>query len=107
MDNNKVQLNTQMAIVVLGIANYGLKEGKVFPGMMLVITDKHGFAVINEADLFFGSEGYAPRNATELRGNITIAKPMIAGETYHLKMYVWDKVKPENELNAETDIIVR
>ncbi|MDO6432685.1 hypothetical protein Q4E93_18915 [Flavitalea sp. BT771] len=107
MDNNKVQLNTQMAIVALGIANYGLKEEKVFPGMMIVVTDKHGSEVLKGTDLFLGTEGYTPANATELRGTITIAKPMIAGETYHLKMHVWDKVKPENVLDAETDIVVQ
>jgi len=31
MGDNKVQLNTQMAIAVLGLENYGLKEGKAFP----------------------------------------------------------------------------
>jgi len=75
--------------------------------MMMVITDQQGVAVINEADLFSSNEGYPPESATELRGNITIAKPMLAGETYHVKIHVWDKAKAGNELTAEVDIIVR
>jgi len=107
MTSNKVQLNTKMAIVALGIANYGLKDGKVFPGMMLVVTDEKGIPVLNAADLFEGIQGAPPASATELRGNITIATPMVSGKTYHLKVRIWDKVKAGNELNAETDLVVQ
>jgi predicted small secreted protein len=107
MTDNKVHLNTRIAIVALGINNYGLKDGMVFPGMMLLVTDKKGTPVLNAADLFAGDQGYPPANATELRGDITIARPMAAGETYHVKMRVWDKVKADNELNIEADLVVQ
>jgi len=107
MTDNKVQLNTRIAIVALGINNYGLKDGKVFPGMMLLVTDKKGAPVLNAADLFAGNQGYPPANATELRGDITIARPMVAGETYHVKVHIWDKVKADNELNIEADLVVQ
>ncbi|MEO6850328.1 MAG: hypothetical protein ABI166_06845 [Mucilaginibacter sp.] len=107
MTSNKVQLNTKMAIAALGITNYGLKDGKVYPGMMLLITDSKGAKVLSSIDLFEGTQGYPPANATELRGDITVATPMVAGQTYHLKARIWDKVQAGNELNAETDLIVQ
>jgi len=107
MTDNKVQLNTKMAIVAVGINNYALKDGKAFPGMMLLVTDKKGTPVINAPDLFEGDQGHPPAAATELRGAITVAQPMIAGETYHVKMRVWDKVKTDNEINIETDLVVQ
>ena len=107
MTDNRVQLNTRIAIAAIGINNYGLKDGKVFPGMMLLVTDKKGTPVLNAADLFAGDQGYPPANATELRGDITIARPMVAGETYHVKMRVWDKVKADNEINIEADLVVQ
>lgn len=107
MTDNKVQLNTQIAIVALGLNNYGIKDGKVFPGMMLLVTDKNGTPVLNAADLFAGDQGYPPANATELRGDITIARPMVTGETYHIKVHIWDKVKADNELNIEADLVVQ
>jgi predicted small secreted protein len=107
MTDNKVQLNTRIAIAAIGINNYGLKDGKVFPGMMLLVTDKKGTPVLNAADLFAGDQGYPPANATELRGDITVARPMAAGETYHVKMRVWDKVKADNEINIEADLVVQ
>jgi predicted small secreted protein len=107
MTDNKVQLNTQIAIIALGLNNYGLKDGKVFPGMMLSVTDKKGTAVLKADDLFAGDQGHPPAQATELRGSITVAKPMAAGETYHVKVRIWDKVKADNELIAETDLVVQ
>ena len=107
MTDNKVQLNTQIAIVALGVNNYGLKDGKVFPGMMLLVTDKTGNPVLKADDLFAGDQGYPPASATQLRGDLTIARPMAAGQTYHVKLRIWDKVNTDNELNAETDLVVQ
>ena len=107
MINNDVQLNTQIAIVAQGLVNYVLKDDKAFPGLMLSVTDKQGKAIIDEADLFAGTEGYSATDAGVLRGTITVGDPMKAGETYHVKMRVWDKNKIENELVAEVDIEVK
>lgn len=107
MSNNEVLLGTQVAIVVQGLTNYTLKDDKAFPGMMLSVTDKQGIAVINEADLFAEGEGYSATDAAILRGTVTVGDPMVAGETYHVKMRIWDKIKPENELTAEVDLVVK
>lgn len=107
MSNNEVQLNSQVAIVAQGLVNYVLKDDKAFPGLMLVVTDKQGGAVIDEADLFAGTAGYSAVDAAVVRGTVTIGTPMKAGETYHVKMRVWDKNKPENELTAEVDLDVK
>ncbi len=107
MSSNEVQLSTQVAIVVQGLANYELKDDKAFPGLMLSVTDKQGSAIINEADLFAESAGYPAADAAILRGTVTVGDPMKAGETYHVKMRIWDKNKPENELTAEVDVVVK
>lgn len=108
MGSNEVVLNSEIAVLVEGLANYELKDEKAFPGMMMTVTDKEGVAVISEADLFAGGkEGYPAVDAAVLRGTITIGNPMVSGETYHAKIRVWDKVKPENELTAEVDLKVK
>lgn len=105
--DNKVTLNSKVDISVEGLTNYTLKDNKAFPGLMLVVTDKQGNAVINEADLFSGSEGYSTEDASFIRGTVTVGTPMKSGETYHVKMRVWDKNKPETELTAEVDLAVQ
>jgi hypothetical protein len=108
MGNNEVVLNTQVAVVVEGLTNYELKDDRAFPGMSMTVTDKAGVAVISEADLFAeGKDGYPAVDAAVLRGTITIGNPMVSGETYHAKIRIWDKVKPENELTAEVDLKVK
>lgn len=107
MNNNEVPFNSKVAIVVQGLSNYELKDGKAFPGLMITLTDKTGSAILDEPDLFSGSEGYSVADAAILRGSVTVADPMKSGETYHMKMHVWDKTKPENELTAEVDILVK
>jgi hypothetical protein len=105
--DNEVALNTQVAIVAQWLTNYELKDGKAFPGLELVVKDKQGNAVINEADLFSQSDGYTPEDASAIRGTITIGTPMESGQSYDVTMRVWDKNKPENELTATMEIVVK
>ena len=107
MTDNKVNLNTSIAITALGLNNYGLKDGMVFPGMMLLVTDKKGTPILKADDLFAGDQGHPPAAASELRGDITIARPMVTGETYHVKVHIWDKVKADNVLNIDADLVVQ
>jgi len=106
LSSNKIPLNSQIAIVVQGIGNYVLKDDKAFPGLSLTVTDSKKAAVLDNADLFAGTEGYSTTDASVLRGTVTVAQPMKAGETYHIKMRIWDKNKTESEIIAEVDIEV-
>ena len=104
--DNKVPLNTTVAIVVEGIENYEVKDGMAYPGLMLTVTDDNGNAVLDEQDLLADYKGVSPADAAILRGTITAGNPMRSGETYHVTMRVWDKNKFENEIVAEVDIDV-
>lgn len=106
LNTNEVNLNTKVAIVAQGLGNYTLKDDKAYPGLALSVTGKGGEVIINEADLFADTDGYSAVDASVLRGTITVGNPMKAGETYQVKMRVWDKNKPESELTAEVDLVV-
>lgn len=107
MNNNEVEFGTKVAIVVQGLTNYVIKDDKAFPGLMLTVTDNNGTSILNEADLFADNDGYSATDAAILRGAVTVGEPMKSGETYHMQMRVWDKSKPENELTADVDIVVK
>ena len=104
--DNKVPMNSTIAIVLEGIGNYELKDGKAYPGLMLTVVDKDGKAVLDEPDLLASYDGFPPSDAAILKGTVTVGNPMRSGETYHVKMRVWDKNKFENEIIAEVDIEV-
>jgi len=105
--DNKVDLNSKVAIIVEGLRNYTLKDDKASPGLMLSVTDKDGKFIINEADLFAGGEGYTPEQASVMRGTVTVANPMKSGEKYMISMKIWDKNKPESEFTANVEIEVK
>lgn len=105
--DNKVPLNSTVAIVVEGIDHYVLKDGRAFPGLMLTVTDKDGKPVLDEQDLLLKQDGFPVTDASVLKGTVTVGNPMRSGETYHVKMRIWDKNKFENEITAEVDIDVQ
>jgi hypothetical protein len=104
---NEVPINSEVSIVVQGVENYALKDGKAFPGLSLNVMDSKGSAVLDEQDLFDGTEGYPAADAAILRGTVTVGAPMKSGETYHVQMRIWDKNKTDNVINAEVDIKVK
>lgn len=106
LNSNKVTVGTKVAIVIEGIENYELIDGKAFPGLSISVTDEQGNAVLSNDDLFDGGEGYTPADASVLRGTVTVGDPMIAGQTYHVKLHAWDKNKNESTITAEIDIVV-
>lgn len=107
LTSTQVPLDSRFSIVMQGIANYELKDAKAFPGLSMQVTDKQGNAIINEADLFGGSEGYSEQDASVLRATVTVGSPMQSGETYHCKVRVFDKNKAESEIVCELDFSVK
>jgi hypothetical protein len=105
--SNEVELNSQVAIVVQGIQHYTLVDQKAYPGMSLYVTDKNSNQLIGERDMFESNIGYSAEDASALRGTITIGEPMVAGETYHAELKIWDKHKPENIITVEVDLQVK
>jgi hypothetical protein len=106
IDKDRVPFNKEVDIVLAEVENWVLKDGKAFPGLMITVTNPHGIAVIDEADLLKNENGYSPEDARMLRGKVRVGDPMKRGETYHVKMRVWDHNKPENEIITEADFMI-
>lgn len=106
MSNNIVKRSTEVAIVAKGLGNFSLKDEKAYPGLTLSVTNKEGVVILHEVDFLAGNDGYTPADASVIRGTITIGDPMLSGETYHVKMHIWDKNKTDNQLTAEVDLAV-
>lgn len=107
LSNNEVEMNSTIAIAVTEIGNYELKDGRAFPGLDLNVVDKDGTVVLNGNDILANDNGFSPEDASVLEGTITVGNPMKSGETYHAKMRIWDKIKPENEITVDVDIVVK
>lgn len=106
-ESNEVSVGETIAIVVEDIEGYELKESRAFPGLDIVVTDKDTKVVLEGDDILANEEGYVEADAAVLRGTITVGDPLQSGQTYHAKMKIWDKLKPENVVTVEVDIIVK
>ena len=108
LSNNKVPVGAVVKIVADGVENYTVKDGKVYPGCTIVLTDKAGKELLNVPDAFAElTDGKIQKEATALKALLTTGSPMVAGETYHFKAVFFDKLKKENTITAEVDLLMQ
>jgi hypothetical protein len=108
LSSNKVTLGKEILVVANGVENYGEKDGKVFPGCSILLTDKAGKEILNLADAFADmKDGVESSKASMLNATLNTGNPMVAGETYHLKTRFYDKLKTESEIVSDIDIVMQ
>jgi len=108
LNSNIISLGSKINITVTGVNNFAEKNGKVFPGCTIILTDKAGKEILNLPDAFADMvNGTTAAEAKTLLATLTTGDPMVAGETYHLKTRFFDKNKKENEIIADIDLLVK
>ena len=108
LSNNKISLGSPLAVVATGVDYFVEKEGRVFPGCTIVLTDKTGKEVLNLPDAFADmKDGYSVADAKVLSASLNTGDPMVAGETYHLLVRFYDKNKKESEIVSNVDLLVK
>jgi hypothetical protein len=105
LSSNKVTMGAEVKIIADGVVNYVSKEGKVYPGCTIILTDTTGKEILNVPDAFSDLKDGKPQNeARALKATLTTGNPMLAGTTYHFKAIFYDKLKKENTITAEVDL---
>jgi hypothetical protein len=100
IEGEEVPLNSKFSIVIEGIKNYTLKEGKAFPKLTIMMTGETGL-VVGEDDLLASyTEGMSLEDAAVLRGTFTVAEPMVAGKVYTCLVGVTDKNNEEATIQS-------
>jgi hypothetical protein len=108
LSSNKIILGKEISVVASGVENYVEKDGKVFPGCSILLTDRAGKEILNLADAFADmKDGVKSSKAGMLNAVINTGNPMVAGETYHLKTRFYDKLKKESEIISDIDIVMQ
>ena len=106
LGNNKIKLGTKVLILASGVDFFAEKEGKVFPGCLIILTDKNKKEILNLPDAFANmTDGTTTAEAKTLQASLNTGEPMIAGETYHLHVRFYDKNKKENEIVCNVDLL--
>ena len=107
LSNNKVALGKVVNIIANGVDYYQVKDGKVFPGCSILLTDTAGKEILNLPDAFADmKEGFESKKAGMLNATLNTGSPMAVGQTYHLKTRFYDKLKKESEIISEVDLVM-
>ncbi len=107
ISSNKVTLGKEIHLVADGVDYYEEKEGKVFPGCSIILTDKTGKEILNLQDAFAElSNGVDADKAKALTATINTGSPMVVGETYHIKTRFYDKKNASNEIISNVDVVM-
>ena len=108
LNNNQILLGSKLAVVATGVDYFTEKDGKVFPGCTILLTDKAGKEILNLPDAFAEmKEGTTAAEAKTLQASLNTGDPMLVGETYHLSVRFFDKNKKENEIVANVDLLMK
>lgn len=112
-ESNKVSTNTlalgsKILIVVTGVGNYTLKDGKVFPGCTIILKDSAGKEILNLPDAFADQkDGLPEKEASTLKATLTTGDPMVVGQKYHFSAVFFDKLKKESTIATSVDVIMK
>ena len=108
LGNNKISLGTKLLVIATGVDYYAEKNGRVFPGCTIILTDKNKKELLNLPDAFEDmKDGTPAAEAKTLQAQLNTGEPMTIGETYHLNVRFFDKNKKENEIVANVDVIMK
>ena len=107
LSSNKIQMGTKVLVVARGVDYFEEKDGKVFPGCTIILTDKNKKELLNLPDAFEDmKEGTPAAEAKTLQASLNTGEPMAIGETYHLSVRFFDKKKKENEIVSNVDLVM-
>lgn len=108
LTDNKVSLGAKITVTASGVDYLVVKDGKVFPGCTILLTDKNKKEVLNVPDAFADMTNGTPEaEARTLEAYLNTGNPMVVGETYHLNVRFFDKNKKESEIVANVDLLMK
>jgi hypothetical protein len=108
LNSNAIALGSKISVVASGVDYFTEKDGKVFPGCRIVLTDKNNKDILNLPDAFASmTEGTSSTDARVLRASISTGNPMVVGETYHLNVQFFDKNNKENLIVSNVDLLMK
>jgi len=108
LKDNSIALGSNIKVVATGVDNFEVKDGKVFPGCTIILTDKNKKELLNIPDAFADlKNGATEIAARSLQAKLSTGKPMVAGETYHLYVRFFDKLNNKNEIVADVDLLMK
>jgi len=108
LSQNKVKLGAKIQVVATGVDYFTEKDGKVFPGCQIILTDNAKAELLNLPDAFADmANGTTAAQAKTLQASLNTGQPMVSGATYHLVVKFYDKQNKEKTISSNVDIVMQ
>jgi hypothetical protein len=91
INHTDIPLGEKFMLVNDDVSGLITKNGKVKVGCYLKIADVAGNILLENKDLFAGSDEFSPKDARMLKCTVTTGEPMKWDETYQVYVSFWDK----------------
>ena len=105
LSNNTIKLGAKVLVMASGVDYFSEKEGKVYPGCQIMLTDKNKGEILNLPDAFANmTNGTTAAEVKTLQATLNTGQPMVSGETYHLYVRFYDKNNKEKEIVSNVDL---
>jgi hypothetical protein len=105
LSKNEIKLGAKVWVVASGVDYFTEKEGKVFPGCQIMLTDRNKHEILNLPDAFAGmTNGTTAAEAKTLQAKLSTGQPMVSGATYHLFVRFYDKKDKEKDIVSDVDL---
>ena len=93
ISSKEFTIGTKVYYILEGVTGFVLKDGKVFPGTSITVTDKDKKVIESVDDLFSDyADGIDPAEITnELELYVTMNNLMEEGKDYDWHLRIWDK----------------
>ncbi|BDQ03351.1 hypothetical protein [Ignavibacterium sp.] len=88
------------------IKGFNESNGKIFPGMSIVVTDRNKDTIIKADDVYDKYSDGVTLNPPTLKADLTLARPIRSGNSYSLFINIWDK-KGDGKFSAEMNFEVK
>lgn len=105
MASNQAHIGQKIAVVFEGIDGFKATDGKVFPGLSIIVMDNANNVVLHHDDLLKSEAGYREKDASVLSGSIVIGDPLKKGQTYKVTVSIADK-KGEGSIASTVELKV-
>ncbi len=109
LNDNFVTLDSVVEMQFIGVKGFKLKDGKIFVGASMFVSDTLGTVLFRNDDIFidYDTIGFEPKLVEERIGIfLETGEPMIKGKKYLWNTKIWDK-NSNSELTAEVDIKIK
>lgn len=97
-----IPIGEKFMLLNKNVSNLTEKNGKVSVGCSLLITDKQGNKILEEADLFKDKDVFDKRDVRDLKCTVSTGDTMQWEELYDVVVTFWDKFGPGKIVNKVT-----